>query len=152
MSALEKTHYLLEMQDCTARLSLDELPLRPTRFQVTQAAILTLSRMDEGRLITQLTCVVMDVVRRILHDTTHLLTALRAGAVLLWVLCMHTLFTLGEVSWFRSHISMASRSYVWPSAAITGSRISSRVMGQENSSRRAEPRTCRVQKKKKGVR
>lgn len=30
----------------------------------------------------------------------------------------------------RIQASMAARSYVWPSAAVTGSRIGSRVMGQ----------------------
>ena len=36
----------------------------------------------------------------------------------------------GEVSWLRSHASMAERSYVWPSMVKTGSVISSLVIGQ----------------------
>ena len=36
----------------------------------------------------------------------------------------------GEVSWLRSHASIAARSYVWPSMVKTGSVISSFVIGQ----------------------
>ena len=38
---------------------------------------------------------------------------------------------IGDVSRCRSHVAMASRSYVCPSAKITGSTKSSWVMGQE---------------------
>eukprot|EP00964_Phaeocystis_antarctica_P053621 scaffold31486_cov75-Phaeocystis_antarctica.AAC.2 len=39
----------------------------------------------------------------------------------------------GEVRCVASHASSATRSYEWPSAAITGSTIVPSVMGQRNS-------------------
>lgn len=47
----------------------------------------------------------------------------------------------GELSFVRIHVSIAARSYVKPSAATTGSTISSNVMGHRNSSRARMPRS-----------
>ena len=46
---------------------------------------------------------------------------------------------LGLVEWCRSQRSIAARQYVWPSAAITGTRMSARVIGHVNSSRSSCP-------------
>ena len=40
----------------------------------------------------------------------------------------------GEVPCDRNQCSIAARSYVWPSAAMTGSSISTKVIGQHSSS------------------
>ncbi len=45
------------------------------------------------------------------------------------------LFVFGDTALMASHLVMASRSYECPSSRITGSRITSRVMGQTNDGR-----------------
>ena len=48
--------------------------------------------------------------------------------------CGRTAPVFGDVRLFANQLSISTRSYVWPSAAMTGSRMISIEMGQHSAS------------------